>query len=328
VNLPLRGQLNFYNWDTYIGPTTLADFTHATGVPVRMSLFANNEELFTRLRTGNPGFDVIVPSDEFVVTMRTARMLAPLDHSKIPNFANVMPEFRSPSFDEGRRYSMPYTWLVHGIGYRKSRVSGVPDSWRWLFDSDRYAGRISLSSEPAVLYRLAAKYLGHSLNEISGEIASQIEQMLIRQRPRIRSFDSDDGQDLLAAREADLVMEYNGDIANVMESDNDLDFIVPREGSLLTSDSLCMPVGAPNPEAAHAFINFLLSGDAGSKITRTILYPTPNGAARTQMPYAYSSSPVLFPPPAVFERSEYATPLSQEATRRFNYFFAQLRSPR
>ena len=130
-------KLNLYNWDTYTGKTTLADFKAATGVSVRMSLFASNDELFAKLRAGNPGFDVIVPSNEYVTRLRIAGLIQPLDLAKIPNRANIMRAFRNPPFDPGRRYSMPYTWLVLGIGYRKSKMDGVPDSWKWVMDSDR-----------------------------------------------------------------------------------------------------------------------------------------------------------------------------------------------
>src|SRR5690606_27134961 len=93
--------VNFYNWDTYIGETTLDDFETATGVPVNMSLFATNDELFARLRAGNQGYDVIVPSNEYVTRMAQADMLHPLDHALIPNFANIAPEFRDTQFDPG-----------------------------------------------------------------------------------------------------------------------------------------------------------------------------------------------------------------------------------
>ena len=99
-----EAKLNFYNWDTYVGKDTLAEFKQATGVDVNMSLFANNDELFAKLRAGNPGFDVIVPTNEFVTRRRLADLIQPLDHSKIPNFKNLAPEFQSTIFDPGRRY--------------------------------------------------------------------------------------------------------------------------------------------------------------------------------------------------------------------------------
>ena len=119
-------KLNFYNWDTYIGETTLDDFRDASGIEVSMDLFADNDELFAKLKEGNPGYDVIVPTNDFVERMIRANMLIKLDHSKIPNFKNVDKVFRDAAFDPIRAYSMPYMWGTIGIGYRKSKVSKVP----------------------------------------------------------------------------------------------------------------------------------------------------------------------------------------------------------
>jgi len=300
-----EAKLNFYNWDTYIGETTLDDFKQATGIDVNMSLFATNDELFAKLKAGNPGFDVIVPSNEFVTRMSQSNLLMPLDHAKIPNIKNIDPAFQDVAYDPGRKYSMPYTWLVLGIGYRKSKVDGVPDSWKWLFDSDKYKGRIALLSESADLVRLAAKYKGHSVNNIPPELVAEIEQMLIRQKPYVKAFHDDNGQDMLLSKEVDLVLEYNGDIAQIMKEDDDIGFVVPKEGSLLNSDTLCIPVGAPRPENAHKFINFLLDAQAGAEISKTILYPTPNAAAKALMPDDYKNNAVIFPPADILAKCEY-----------------------
>ncbi len=298
-------RLNLYNWDTYTGESTLADFKNATGIDVKMSLYGNNDELFAKLKAGNPGFDVIVPSNEFVTRLRISDMLEPLDHVKIPNFANLLPEFRDVPFDRGRRYSIPYTWLVLGLGYRKSKIDGIPDSWKWVMDSDRYAGRIGLFSESDDIIRLGAKYLGHSVRGVTPEVTRQVVDMLIRQKPNIKVFHHDEGQDLLAAGDVDIIVEYNGDIAQVMAEDSDLGFVVPREGTLINSDCLCIPRGAPRPDNAHAFINFLLDPAVSAGISNTIQYPTPNAAALKLMPAAYRDNPAIFPPAAVMARSEY-----------------------
>jgi len=299
-------KLNLYNWDTYTGKTTLADFKAATGVSVNMSLFATNDELFSKLKAGNPGFDVIVPSNEYVSRLRIADLIQPLDLAKIPNRANLLPAFQNPEFDPGRRYSMPYTWLCLGIGYRKSKVDGVPDSWKWLMDSDRYKGRIGLFSEADDLIELGAKYLGHSVHDIPLEMVDRVARMYIKQKPNIKIFHNDEGQDLLLSGDIDIVMEYNGDIAQVMAEDSDLDFVVPKEGSLLNSDCLCIPKGAPRPDNAHKFINFILDGKNGAEIYQTIKYPTPNAAALALMPDSYRNNKAIFPPPEAMARCEYA----------------------
>ncbi len=298
-------RLNLYNWDTYTGETTLADFRAATGIDVTMSLFGNNDELFSKLRAGNPGFDVIVPSNEFVTRLRVSGMLEPIDHARIPNFRNLMPQFRDVPFDRGRSHSIPYTWLVLGIGYRKSRVAGVPDSWKWVFDSDRYHGRIGLFAESDDLIRLGAKYLGGSVKNVSPAMLRRVTDMLVRQKPHVKVFHHDEGQDLLAAGDIDLVVEYNGDIAQVMAEDPDLGFVVPREGTLINSDCLCIPKNAPRPDNAHKFINFILDPHVAKGIFETIRYPTPNAAALALMPADYRNNPAIFPPPAVMAKCEY-----------------------
>ena len=141
-------KLNFYNWDTYIGETTLDDFKASTGVDVTMDLFDSNDTLFAKFKAGNPGYDVIVPSNDFVERMARADMLMPLDHAQIPNMKNIDPSFLNVDYDPGRKFSMPYTWLVLGIGYRKSKVKVAPDSWKVLFDSDEYKGRMAWLSCP------------------------------------------------------------------------------------------------------------------------------------------------------------------------------------
>ena len=315
-------KLNFYNWDTYIGETTLKDFKGASGVDVNMSLFATNDELFAKLRAGNPGFDVIVPSNDFVERMVKADMIIPLDHTLIPNFKNAGAAFKDVAFDPGRKFSMPYTWLALGIGYRKSKVKGVPDSWKHLFDSAEYKGRIALLSEAGDLFRLSAKYLGHSVNDVPLDMIKQIEAMLTKQKANVKAFHEDNGQDLLLSGEVDLVLEYNGDIAQIMTEDDDIGFVIPKEGSQLNADNLCIPKGAPRPKNAHAFINYLLDAEVGKKIATTIQFPTPNEAARNLMPDSYKQNQAIFPPADILAKCEYAAyneklqPLYEEAFTR------------
>ncbi|PKB19393.1 spermidine/putrescine transport system substrate-binding protein [Novosphingobium kunmingense] len=315
-------KLNFYNWDTYIGETTLGDFKGASGIDVNMTLFASNDELFAKLRAGNPGYDVIVPSNDFVERMVAADMLVALDQAAIPNVKNIDASFMDVAYDPGRKYSMPYTWLTLGIGYRKSKVKAKPDSWKVLFDSDEYKGRIAVLSEAGDMFRLYGKYLGKSVNSLTPADVKSIEAMMVKQKPFIKAFHEDNGQDLLLKGEVDLVLEYNGDIAQIMAEDDDIDFVLPKEGSQLNSDTLCIPKGAPHPKNAHAFINYLLDAEVDKKITETILYPTPNAAAKALMPDDYKNNPVIFPPADQLAKCEYATyrpdmqPLYEEAFTR------------
>ncbi|MDH4030183.1 MAG: spermidine/putrescine ABC transporter substrate-binding protein [Chromatiales bacterium] len=308
-------KLNFYNWDTYIGETTLDDFKAASGIEVSMDLFADNDELFAKLKGGNPGYDVIVPTNDFVERMITAGMLSPLDPALLPNISNIDPTFRDAAFDPGRKYSLPYMWGTIGIGYRKPRVEGVPDDWKWVLDSDRYAGKVALMGDGTTMIQMAMKYLGYPLNESDPARIKQAEELLIRQKPNVKVFADDNGQDLLLSGEVDICMEWNGDILQVMEEDDEIGYVVPKQGGLLWQDCLCIPTGAPHPENAHAFINFILEAEAGAAIADFIQYATPNAAARKLLSAEYNSNPAIFPPQETIEKCEVATYNGAEYTR-------------
>ena len=189
-------KLNLYNWDTYIGEETLPDFKDATGIEVKMDLFADNEELFAKLKEGNPGYDVIIPTNDFVERMMVAEMLVPLDHGLIPNFKNLDPNFQDSAFDPGRKFSIPYMWGTQGIGYRISRVDSPPDSWGAVLDSDKYSGKIALLGDGASVIGVALKYLGYSYNSTDPQQLAEAEALLIKQKPHVKVFAEDNGQDL------------------------------------------------------------------------------------------------------------------------------------
>ena len=319
-------KLNFYNWDTYIGETTLADFEARTGIKVRMDLYADNDELFARLRAGNPGYDVIVPTNDFVERMIAADMLMPLDHAAIPNMANIDPAFRDAAFDPDRRHSVPYMWGTMGIGYRKSRCDGVPDSWRWLYDSDRYSGRCALLGEAGAVLGAAFKYMGHPLNSTDPELVEAAETLIVAQKPHLKLFAPDNGQDLLLSGEVDIAMEWNGDILQATAKDGDIAYVVPREGSILWEDTLAIPRGAPHPENAHAFINFVLEAEAGAAIARTIRYATPNAAAKALLPADYTGNPAIFPSGETLAACEPALYRGEETARLYEAAWTRIRA--
>ncbi|HMB76744.1 MAG TPA: extracellular solute-binding protein [Kiloniellaceae bacterium] len=308
-----EAQVNFYNWDTYIGETTLADFEDATGIAVKLDLYADNDELFTKLKEGNPGYDLIVPTNDYVERMILADMLEHLDHSLITNINNIDPAFQEAEFDPGRKFSMPYMWGTLGIGYRKSAVSAPPDSWKVLYDSDEYAGRIALLSES--ILEIGMKYLGYSYNDTDPAHIKEAEELLIKQKPNIKVFAEDNGQDLLASGEVDLTMEWNGDILQVMEEDDDISYVVPKEGSLLWQDCLCIPKGAPHPKNAHALMNYILDAEAGAAIADYIYYATANKAARALLSDDYNMNPAIFPSDETIANCEPSVYLGEEVIR-------------
>jgi spermidine/putrescine transport system substrate-binding protein len=267
-----------------------------------------------------------VPTNDYLERMIKADMVIPLDHSKIPNMANIDPLFQDATFDPGRKYSIPYMWGTVGIGFRKSAVSATPDSWKVLLDSDEYAGAISLLSDQSNVLGAGLKYLGYSWNSTNADELKKVEDLLIKQKKNIKVFAPDNGQDLLASGEVKLCQEWNGDIKQVMSEDEDLGYIVPKEGSLVWQDTLAIPKGAPHPENAMAFLNFILDAKEGAGIAETIQYATTNKAAKELMPAEYKESPVIFPPADILAKCEPNLYLGEEAIKQRDEIWTRIRA--
>ncbi|MCB2055488.1 MAG: spermidine/putrescine ABC transporter substrate-binding protein [Geminicoccaceae bacterium] len=305
-------QVNVYNWDTYIGETTIADFTERTGIEVRYDLFASNDELFAKLREGNPGYDVIYPSNDWVSRMVAADMLVPLDHAKIPNMANIDPLFADPAFDPGRTYSMPYMWGTLGIGFRST--VGRPSKWADMFEDDLWAGKMSFLADAHSIYA-GLKYLGYSLNSDDPAEIQAVVDAFVAAKSKIKTFAPDTGQDLLISGEVDCCLEWSGDIQQVMAEDDELDYVVPEEGSMLWEDTMAIPTGAPHVEAAHAWIDYILDAQVHGAIAEEIKFACPNAAAMQYIPEEDRENPTIYPSRSVLERCEIRVYQSEEVSR-------------
>ncbi len=297
------GELRVYNWDTYIGETTLDTFTEKTGVDVQYDLYANLEEMLAKFKTGNPGYDVIFPSDYMIETMIKLDLLEEIDHSRIKNWDNIDANFKDPSFDPGCKHNVPYFWGSVGVGYRTTKVD-KPASWKALLDSDQYSGRIALMADARIVLGITLLYLGHPLNSTDPNHIAEARDTLIRQKKHLKAFAPDSGQDMLIAGDVDLVMEWNGDVIKVMEEDDELSYTIPDEGSMIWVDGVCIPKGGPNIDNAYLFIDHLQEGAVNAEIANTIHYATSNRAARPMLDEADLNNPAIYPPDEVVARSD------------------------
>jgi spermidine/putrescine transport system substrate-binding protein len=194
-------------------------------------------------------------------------------------------------------------WGTIGIGYRKSKVQ-EPKSWKVLFDDSSHAGKIALLADMRSVLGIALVYLGYSINSTNEAEVEKAKELLIKQKPNIKAFAPDSGQDMLLSGECDLVMEWNGDIISVMAEDQDLAYVVPDEGTQVWTDNVCIPTGAPHPENAHAFLNHLLDAQVNAEIANTIKYATADKAAQAYVSKEDLNNPAIYPPEEVIAKSQ------------------------
>jgi spermidine/putrescine transport system substrate-binding protein len=270
--------LNLYNWSTYIGENTVPEFEKRCGVTVISDFYSGNEELLTRLRTGNPGYDVVVPSDYAVLSMIDEGLLLPLDHSAIPNLNNLAEDLRRSPYDPDSTYAIPYLWGTFGLGYNTTKVAGEVSSWEQFFT---YDGPVAWADDPRLMVSLALVMLGFDPNTSSVEEIQAAKQYLIDHSSNVVVIAADDGQEYLSRGEVDMVVEYNGDIFQLGLdcACEDYAYIIPKEGSGISAGFMAIPVGAQNPDLAQVFLDYILDPQVGAEIANFTTYPSPNQAA-------------------------------------------------
>ena len=303
--VPLTGpdrQLNVYIWSNYIAPETVRRFEERHHVRVNVDVYDSNEALIAKMQSGNVDYDVVCPSTYTVQSLVAQGLLRALDFSALPHLSNVDPRFLGRGHDPGNRYSVPYFWGTTGIAYRKSRV-GTVDSWGALWD-ERFRGRILMLDDARETLGAALKWKGQSVNTTDPASLALAQRALVAQRPLVRAYNSSNFEDVLLSGDVWLAQGWNGQFARAMAQDGDIQYVVPREGSMLFLDSLAVPRGAPHPELAHAFLDYVMEAEVAAEICRTMQYSTPNRAALSLLPPAIRDNPAIFPSADVVARTE------------------------
>jgi len=298
--------LNVFNWSTYIAEDTVANFEAACGVSVNYDVYEGDDGLLARLRQGNPGYDIVVPSDISVATLIRENLLLPLDFSKIPNDANIGAAYKNTVFDPENQYTVPYLTGTIGLGYNQKATSEAITSWEQFFN---YAGKVAWIEDTRWMMTLGLLMSGHTLNSADPQAIQNARDYLIAHGDNVTVIAGDDGQELLARGEVDMVIEYNGDIYQIAQDCgcDDFIYVLPEEGSTFSSGFVGVPVGAQNPALANVFIDYLLDPQVAADIATYTAYPTPNQAAIDAglIDPALLANPGIYPDEATLKRLFY-----------------------
>ncbi|MCD8391508.1 MAG: ABC transporter substrate-binding protein, partial [Firmicutes bacterium] len=253
----------------------IAEFEKLTGIKTNYVTYATNEELYAKMKAGAADYDIIIPSDYMISKMKNEDMLEKLDFSNIPNYEYIMDDYKNLEFDPEKEYSVPYFWGTVGIIYNTNLVDDEDFGWEILWD-EKYADSILMFDNPRDAFAIAENMLGYSLNtEDEAELTAAAE-LLKEQKPLVQAYVMDEIFDKMGAEEAALAPYYAGDAVTLLADYDFLDFCVPESGTNMFVDSVCIPKGAANKQAAEMFINFLLEKQVGLANTDAVGYSTPN----------------------------------------------------
>jgi spermidine/putrescine transport system substrate-binding protein len=313
-------ELYFYNWSEYIPSEVLEDFTKETGIKVIYSTYESNESMYAKLKTQGTGYDLVVPSTYFVSKMRKEDMLIEIDKSKLSNFAGLDSNYLNKPFDPNNSYSIPYIWGATGIGINTDMLdkSNI-HNWADLWDA-KWEGQLMMMDDSREVFHIALVKLGYSPNTTDPKEIEAAYEELKKLMPNVLVFNSDFPANPYLAGEVSLGMLWNGSAYMAREEGANIDIIWPEKGAIFWMDSLAIPAGAANIEAAHKMIDFLLRPDNAAKIAVEIGYPTPVKAAYKLLPEEFANDPSIFPPQEIMDSGEWQDEVGDASVLYEEYF--------
>jgi spermidine/putrescine transport system substrate-binding protein len=307
----LGDTLNLATWPNYHSEDTLKAFTEQTGVQINVGVYGSTEEMEAKIRAGNSGIDIAVPSNYAVQGWTTDGLVEQLDYGKLPNadLDKWDPLFVDQDFDPGNKFTIPKNWGTTGIAYRTDKVTDAPTSWKEFFEKagEAYAGKTVIVDHQISSLGSAAVGMGYSFNTIDPTELKAIEDMLKALKPKLYAISSD-VQPPLRNYDSWMTIAWTGDGVQVVRDNPDTaKYIVASDGGELWVDSWSIAADAPHKAAAYAFLNFILQPEMSAKDTDFCLFPHANPKVKELVLPDVANNPVIYPDPGLLTKLTFAT---------------------
>ena len=294
-------ELTVYNWGEYISdgnydmPDVNREFEKLTGIKVNYLMFESNETMYSQIKSGGITYDIIIPSDYMIARLIKEKELLKIDMSKISNYDLIDDSYKNVYFDPNNEYSVPYNVGMVGIIYNKKHTGeDIEHSWNVLWD-EKYKDMTLNFNNPRDAFMTAQMLLGQDLNSTNKEDWQKAAQKLMEGKENLQSYVMDEVYGKMETGEASIAPYYAGDFLTMYETNPDLDFFYPQEGTNIFIDSLCIPKTSKNYEAALMYINFLLEPQIATANAEYIGYASPNTAVINNPDYYYYKNEILYP---------------------------------
>ncbi|MCR5092472.1 MAG: extracellular solute-binding protein [Lachnospiraceae bacterium] len=322
-------QVFVYNAGEYIDPEVIEMFTEETGIEVVYDEFESNEIMYAKVAADGSAYDVLCPSDYMIAKLIDNDMLMKLDPAKIPNALQYIGKQyyeSATSFDPGNEYAVPYCWGTVGILYNKTMVDGPVDSWDILWDP-KYQGEILMQDSIRDAFMVALARRGYSINSVDPEEIRQATDDLIAQAPLVQAYVVDQVRDKMIGDEAALGVIYSGEAIYTRRENENLEYVIPKEGSNVWIDGWVISRDARNVDNALAWIDFLCRPDIALMNFEYITYSTPNVAAQEMIEDEdIRNSNVAFPDEETLSRCDTYVSLGEDGDRLYNEAWKKVKS--
>lgn len=254
--------INIFAWGDILEPSVVAEFERVSGIKVNLNFYASNEELIVKLKaTSGEGYDLIIPSDYSVEILIKEGLLKKLDHSKLSFISQINPKLMNLSFDLGNEYSVPFEWEIFLLGIDKDYFSTHPStpSWDMVFDTRNIDYRITMSNDPIQSITMASFYLHGKLPEISDHQLKEAADLLIHQKKHVNAYADFRADYFLATKNSQVVVCSSSYLWRTIRHFPFVGYVIPREGSFMTIENLCIPKASQKDHLTYQLMNFLYS---------------------------------------------------------------------
>ncbi len=339
--------LHLYNWSDYVAEDTLSGFEAETGIRPRLDVYDSNEVLEAKLFAGQSGYDLVFPTARpFAARHLKAGLYLPLDKTKLTGLDRLDPAIMSQlaSIDPDNAHIVPYMWGTSGLGVNRDKVQAALgeaadlDTWALIFDPDTAAKLgdcgISLLDDPTEVFSAALAYLGKDPNSLDKADLDAASALIKAIHPHVRYFHSSQYMSDLANGDLCVAMGYSGDVFQAQSRAEEagkgvvIDYLLPREGAAVWIDVMAIPKDAPNPDAAHAFIAYMLQPAAIAAVSNAVYYANANLEATALLDEEVREDPTIYPPAEVKARLFAPSERSDREIRELNRLWTRLKANR
>lgn len=316
-----------FNYGDYIDTDTIRMFEKETGIQVKYEEYVTPEDMYTKYTSGAINYDLICTSDYMVEKMVNAGEALEIDTSNMEYYDNIGQEYLDfcKAFDPDNSYAIPYFWGTVGILYNEKMVEDDITSWSVLWD-EKYKNEIVMENSMRDAFMVPLKWKGYSLNTKDKEKLQEAQKLLIRQKPLVEAYLVDESRDAMISGDAAMAVVYSGDATVAMESNENLNYVVPEEGSNIWFDCWMIPKSSRHKKEAEMFIDFMNREDVASMNFDYIYYGTPNTAVYDSLDEEIKEDESIFPVKGVMDKCEVYQYLGEKMEIYYNQMWKELKS--
>ena len=344
ASMAVADEVRVYNWSDYIDEDLLTKFEEETGIDLIYDVFDSNELLETKMLAGGSGYDVVVPTADFLQRQITAGAFQKLDKSKLSNHGNLWDviQNRTEQYDPGGEYSINYMWGTTGLGVNVNKVTEILgedapiDSLALVFDPanmEKLADcGVYFLDAPTEIIPAALSYIGEDPDTFDTDVIQKAEDVLLAVRPYVTKFHSSEYISALANGDICVAIGWSGDVLQARDRADEADngvtiaYNAPKEGALMWFDQMAIPVDAPNPDAAHTFLNFIMDAQNMAAASNYVYFANGNKASQEHLLEDVIGDPAIYPSAETIENLYTSRPYPPKVQRVVTRLWTKVKS--